>query len=77
MRFHSAAHALFHAPTYAGHAASHAFMGRILHTAYNAMLYSAIYRIMRHVPLPIIIAMVVVIAFILYRRAQNTGRAPW
>ncbi|MBB2170084.1 hypothetical protein HLH36_17340 [Gluconacetobacter aggeris] len=77
MRFHSAVHTLFHAPSYAGHAASHAFMGRILHTAYNAMLYSTIYRIMRHLPLPLVIIMLVVIALILYRRAQNTGRSPW
>ncbi|MBB2205722.1 hypothetical protein [Gluconacetobacter takamatsuzukensis] len=75
MRLHSAAGTFFHA--HAGQLASHAFMGRIAHTMYNAMIYSTLYRIMRHVPLPIAIALVVAIAIIGYRRAQNTGRAPW
>ncbi|GBQ24883.1 hypothetical protein ACLRDC_10440 [Gluconacetobacter sacchari] len=74
MRFHSAAHGLFHA---SGHAAPHAFLGHVVHAAYNAMLYTTIYRIMRHVPLPIMVALIAVIALVSYHRIRNTGRAPW
>ncbi|MFT8423599.1 MAG: hypothetical protein ABF665_19170 [Gluconacetobacter sp.] len=77
MRFHSAAHGLFQASNYAGHAASHAFAGRIVHTLYNAMLYSTLYRIMRHVPLPIMIVIVVVVILVGYNRSRTTGRPPW
>jgi len=66
-----------HASTYAGHAATQHFLGNIGHSIFNAMLYSTIYRMVRHVPLPIMILLIAVIVVIGYQRARNTGRGPW
>lgn len=70
-------HAYGHAVAYGGHAAASGFLGQVMHVMFNAAIYSMIFRLLRHVPLPVLVLLVVIVVFVGWRRARSTGRSPW
>ena len=75
---HYAPHAAYgHAVAYGGHAAASGFLGHVMHMMFNAAIYSMMFRLLRHVPLPVLVLLVAIVVFIGWRRARNTGRSPW
>ncbi len=44
------------------------YLGRMV---MNAMIYSAIFRVMRHIPMPILLVIIVVVVIVMWR---NRGR---
>ncbi|KXV69929.1 hypothetical protein AD951_04430 [Acetobacter malorum] len=57
--------------------AAHSFLSGVGHSIFNGMIYSAVFRIARHIPLPILILLIAVAVIIGWQRARSTGRRPW
>jgi|GEM_PF-5027667 len=68
---HAAGHVFGH-----GHAAS-GFLSGVGHTMFNSLIYAAMFRIVRHIPWPMLIVIIGVVVFLGWRHARATGRRPW
>lgn len=73
--FHTLGTPVFHhAAGYGGYSAAHGLLTGVAHTVVHALIYSAMFRLLRHVPLPLLIGVIVIVVFMGYRHAQRTGR---